>query len=73
MANYAEDYYDVGETAINWFEEIVLVAYIVGIPFTFMALNRSIHWTLFGCVIISTIGEWMRYVAFSNYLVALFG
>jgi hypothetical protein len=58
---------------INWFEEICLVMYILGVPFTFWCLNRSVHWTLFAANIIGTLGAWIKFVAFDSYPVALFG
>ena len=73
VANYAEDYYNESETAINWLSEIVCVVFFISIPPTFVALNRSIHWTLLGAIILTAIGNWIRYVAFSNYAIAMLG
>ena len=73
VANYAEDYYNINVTALNWFGMCVCIVFMVTLPPNFMALNKSIHWTLLGSLVISAVGLWIRYVAFSNYWIALFG
>ena len=73
VANYAEDYYDIDVTALNWFGEIVCIIFICTLPPNFIALNKSVHWSILGSLIITTIGLWIRYVAFTNYWIALFG
>ena len=73
MANYAEDYYNIDEAKFNWFTEGTCVVFLVAIPPTFMGLNRSVHWTLFIALVVTSLGLWIRYVAFTNYFVALFG
>ncbi|CAG9317593.1 unnamed protein product [Blepharisma stoltei] len=69
----AEEYYGVGTSLVSLFAVSFGAMYLPLAPFASWGLGISYHWSMMISWIVTFIGCWLKYLAFTNYTLACIG
>ncbi|CAD8061428.1 unnamed protein product [Paramecium sonneborni] len=73
ILNLAASYYDVDENGVAWFSICYYITYFLFAPFSIKPLDMRLDLTLFLASFLTSLGQWIIYLAHQNYALAIIG
>lgn len=69
----AGDYYGQSQLFILFLIQIFFVVYILTAPFAACIIRKSVHRSMLICLIFTSLGAWIKYLAGPIYYIAIVG